>query len=308
MDLTNHKFVALDDAQSLFFSRQLQMIDARMYETKYPDLEAEMFLPNRIQVPAGMDFYVRRQFDVRGEAVPMAGNEDGAPLINANASESTFKLEKWAGAYGFDIDEIAKSQETGVDLDGKLADGVRRMLAEKLNKVALLGLTARGIEGLFNVSNALTYSIPADGTGSSALFSAKTVDQVLRDLFGMADYSQNQTIDIESPKVMLLPKSTIRQLSVLRLGSVNDTTVLAFFQAQRPNLKIMGANYLDTAGSGSTKRAVVYDPSQVEWLVSVPFRSLAPQAEGFREVVNCMAKGGGVVTSYPKSIVYGDGF
>lgn len=304
----DQKFTELDDSQSLYFSRQLQQIDPLMYGTKYPDLEAERLLPSRIQVDPALDVYVRRQFDMRGEAVPMAGNEDGAPLVGLNASEALYKMEKWISAYGWDVDEIRKSAKLGMDLNTKDAEAARRTIAEKLNKVALLGLSTKGIEGLFNVSIALTYTIPADGSGSLATFASKTVDQVLRDLFGMADYSQNQTIDIETPRRMLLPKTTIRQLSVLRMGSVNDTTVLEFFKAQRPNLEIIGANYLDTAGSGTTKRAVVYDPSQVEWLVSMPFNQLAPQFKGFRQVINCEGKGGGVVTSYPKSIVYGDGF
>lgn len=318
-----NKAPVLDASQSIFFERQLELIESKLYKTKYPDLEAEMLLPNRIQVPAGVDKYTWRLFDENANAVPMAGNEDGAPVADVDGDEQSASMQSWAAAYAYNIDEIAAAAFANMPLEQMRADASRRRLALALNAMALLGDSATvansgikgvksGIKGLFNQSNTLTATIAADGTGSSKLWSTKTADLVLRDLFQVADAAANNTLEIEggmsTPLNMAMPKANMRLISTLRLGtSASDTTVLEFFRRQRPNVNIMGANYLPTAGASGVSRIVCYDPAQVSWLVSIPFEQLPVEQKGFRFVTNCRARGGGVVTPFPKSIVYADG-
>lgn len=298
----------LDAAQSVFFQRELERIEAKLYEVKYPELEAEMLLPSRIQVPAGVDKYTFRTFDKRGKAVPMAGHENGAPAVDVDGEEDVAPMMSWADAYRFNVEEIAAAAHAGMPLTDMRAMAARRALAEALNKMALLGYAAKDIKGLFGLANTLTATVP-NGASLSPLWTTKTVDEILADLFTMADSIPNSTIDIEAPKRLVLPKASLRYLSTKRLSaSASDRTVLEFFQAQRPNLQISGANYLDTAGTGGVRRAVIYDPAQVSWLVSIPFEAMPVEAQGFSFVVNCRARGGGVVSPYPKSVLYVDGF
>lgn len=301
------KLMHLDDSQSLFFARQLEQIQQGMFSVKYPDLEAEKLLPSRIQLPVEMDQYTFRLMDKRGVAVPFAGHEDGAPLANVDASEETANTMHWASAYGFSIEEIRKAAKLGMDLNGMGAEAARRAIAEKLNYVALMGHSAKSIKGLFNLSS--TNTVTPTNSDWAAASSSGDIDAVLQDLFDIVDKSADSTIDLESTKRLLLPKSTIRALSVKRLVSSSSTmSVLEFFKMQRPNVEVMGANYLDTAGSGGVKRAVAYDPSQVQWLVSMPFNQLAPEQKGFRVEINCEGKGGGVICAFPKSVTYADTF
>lgn len=297
----------LDAAQSVFFSRELEKIETKLYEVKYPDLEAEMLLPGRIAVPAGVDKYTFRTFDKRGKAVPMAGHENGAPTVDVDGEEDSAPMMSWADAYRFNVEEIAAASHAGVPLTDMRAMAARRALAESLNTMALKGYAPKNIKGLFGLSNTLTATVAA-GVGGS-LWTQKTSDEILVDLFQMADSIANSTLDIESPKRLVLPKSSIRLISTKRLsGSASDRTVLEFFNAQRPGLQVMGANYLDTAGAGNSRRAVVYDPANVNWLVSIPFEQMPVEQQGFSFVVNMRARGGGVVSPYPKSVLYVDGF
>ncbi len=301
----------LDATQSIFFARQLELIESKNYQTKYPDLEAEQLLPNRIQVPAGVDKYTWRLFNGRGEAVPMAGNEDGAPQADVDGAESSTVLMSWVSGFGYNVEEIAAAAFAGMPLEQMRAEVCRRKLAEALNKMALLGNANRGITGLFNQAGTQTYSVPATGASSGTLWTSKTADQVLLDMFSMVDSLPNNTIDIEGgatrPLTFLMSKASMRLISTLRLGtSAQDTTVLEFFKRQRPNVTLGGANYLPTAASGGLPRAMVYDPAQVSWLVSIPFEQMPVQQEGFRFNINCRSRGGGVVTPFPKSIIYAD--
>lgn len=310
----------LDADQTIFFARELELIDRTMYEVKYPDLEAEMLLPNRKSVPLGVDTYTWRLFDGKGEAQPSSSSEDAVPMTDVSGSEQSDKLQSFALGYGWTLDELDAARYAGMPLDTMRADRCRRKLAEQLNKMALLGYSPRGIKGLFNLANTLTYTVPTTGTGSSKKWADKTGAQILLDLFSMVDGIPNSTIDIEGgankPMRMLMPKSYRRLLSTIFYtvsGVVTAQTILEAFQRQRPNVEIVGANYIDTAGAlspSSTQtaaRIVVYDPSMVTWLTCLPFQQMPVEQKGFRFAIPCRSRGGGCITQFPKSLLYADG-
>lgn len=303
----------LDAAQSVFFGRQLETISNKLYDAKYPDLEAEMFLPAKEQVPAGSPKYTWRWFDKRGKAVPFAGHENGAPMVDVEGNEDSTDLMSFTSAYGWDVEQLDAAKMAGFPLTDRQALAARRALAESLNDMALRGYAPKGIRGLFNLANTLTATVP-NGASASPLWTSKTADEQLADLFLMADIIPNNTIDQEKPSMMLLPKESIRVLSAKRLSNTGTTNVSVYqyfveqVAARNSNLKIMGANYLNTAGAGGTRRAVIYDPSQVAMLWSIPFEEQNIEQQGFSFKVNCRARGGGVFTPYPKSVAYVDGF
>lgn len=300
----------LDADQSIYFARELEMIDKTIYEVKLPPLEAELLLPRRKEIPLGVETFDYRLFDGAGTAEPSSGGETSTPMVSINGAESSEKLQSWHLGYGWTLDELDKARFTGMALDTMRAERVRRGLAEKLNTMALSGYSAQSIKGLFNLSNTLTYSTPATGTSSGTSFASKSAELCLIDLFGMVDAVPNTTIDLEGgagkSMRMVLPKSHVRILSTKRLANT-AVTVLEHFKTQRPNVEVMGANYLDTAGSGNITRGMVYDPQMVEWLVCLPFQQLPIEQKGMRFSIPCRARGGGVFTRYPKSILYADG-
>lgn len=300
----------LDADQGIYFARELELIDKTMYEVKLPDLEAESLLPRRKSIPLGPEAYTTRLFDGKGEAIPSNGGEDAVPMVDVSGEEVSEVMQSWALGYGWSLDELDKARFTGMPLDTMRAERVRRGLAEKLNMMALTGYAARGIKGLFKLANTLSYTVPATGTGSATTFESKTADQCLIDLTGIVDSIPNNTVDIEggANKAMslLIPKAKLRVLSTKFFTNTTDD-VLSRFKRIRPNVSLAGANYLDTAGSGSGTRMMAYDPQSVEWLVCLPFQQMQVQQNGFRFSIPCRARGGGVHTQYPKSISYGDG-
>lgn len=310
----------MDADQTIFFARELELIDRTLYEVKYPELEANMLLPVTKEVPLGVDQFTWRLFDGKGEALPSSSSEDAVPMVDVSGSEQADKLQSWALGYGWSLDELDSARFAGMPLDTMRANRCSRKLAEKLNLMALLGYAPRGMKGLFNMANTNTYTVPTTGTSSAKLWTSKTPDQILIDLFAMVDGIPNATLDIEGgankPMRMALPKYLRRFLSTVRiaLGGVETAqTVLEHFQRQRPNVELVGANYLDTAGalsaSGtqSAARIVVYDPSQIQRLTCLPFQQMPVEQKGFRFSIPCRARGGGCITQYPKSILYADG-
>lgn len=323
VQLMRNSLLSLDADQTIFFARELELIDRTLYEVKYPALEAEMLLPTRKSIPLGVDTYTWRIFDGKGEAQPSSSSEEAVPMTDVSGSEQNDKLQSFALGYGWTLDELDSARFAGMPLDTMRADRCRRKLAEQLNKMALLGYAPKGIVGLFNLANTLAYTVPATGAGgagSSKRWVDKSPQQILLDLFTMVDSIPNSTIDIEGganvPMRMAMPKSTKRLLSTIymTLGGVTTAqTVLQTFMAQRPNVEIVGANYLDTAGALSVTstqtaaRIVVYDPTMVTWLKCLDFQQMPVEQKGFRFAIPCRCRGGGVITQFPKSILYADG-
>lgn len=303
--------INLDADQGIYFARELEQIDRTMYEVKRPDLEAQMLLPHRVQLPVGADQHTWRLFDGTAEAKESSGGETGVPMVDMSGGEQSEKIQGWSLGYGWSLDELDKARLTGRPLDTQRAMLVRRGLDEKLNKMALLGYSPKGIVGLFNLAGTLSYVVPADGTAGAQTAESKSADLCIRDLCAMVDSIPNATLDIEggaNVRVRLLgPKSKLRTLSTKFFANTTDD-VLTRFKRIRPNVELMGANYLDTAGAASAPRWVVYDPPQVSWLVCLPFQQMPVEQEGMRFNIACRAIGGGCFTQYPKSISYADGF
>ncbi len=299
----------LDADQGIYFARELEQIDKTVYEVKLPPLEAEMLLPRRKPVPLGINKHTFRLFDGKGEAIPSSGGEDAVPMVDVSGDESSEVMQSWALGYGWTLDELDTARATGMPLDTMRAERVKRGLAEKLNTMALSGYAAKGIKGLFNLSNTLSYSTPATGASSGTSFESKTAPLCLIDLTGMVDAIPNTTIDIEGgageQMTMVLPKKSIRTLSTKFFDNTTDD-VISRFKRIRPNVTIVGANYLPTAGSGGVTRGMVYNPQMVEWLVCLPFQQLPLEQKGMRFSIACRARGGGVFTRFPKSVLYAD--
>lgn len=298
-----------DASVQAFFLRQLEEIDAQNYDVKYANLEAFELVSAKAMDPA-KETYTYRQFDKKGVAIMTADYANGAPRAEVDGKEYTARVRSLRSSYGMSIQEMREAASTGTPLETFKAEAARRAINELINTTALTGNAEYSLLGLFNQSAAQTYTVPADGTGASALWTAKTADLILRDMFGIVDQIPTVTKEVEKPNMLLMPYANLRLISTKRLStSASDTTVLEFFRQQRPGINVRGALLLDTAGSGGTARMVAYnnDPSIVQLLLPIPFEQFPAQQHSLQWTVECHARVGPVICRYPLSMAYGDG-
>lgn len=299
----------LDNSQSVFFARQLEQIEGTLYEIKQGALEVRELVSAKPIAP-GAESYTYRMFDKRGVAKIMSNYSTSSPRADVDGFEVQSFLRSFRVSFGYSVQEIRAAQFAGTPLDAMKAMAARRAIDEVLNAVGLTGSAEHGLRGLYNQPNAQTFTVPADGTGSSALWSTKNVDQILRDMFGVCDQIPTNTAEQERPRRLLMPYSRYRLINRLRMGTGDGVlTVLKFFETQRPDIQVRGALFLDTAGAGGTARMIAYDPNpmNVEWLVAVPFETFPTQLVGLEYVTECHARCGGVIARYPLSMCYADG-
>lgn len=298
----------LDANQAIFFSRELEEIDGQMYDVKYAELEAFQLVPVR-KLDPGTEEYTYRQFDGRAIATMTSNYASGSPRADVNGAEFSSKVRSIRNSYGYNIQEIRAAAKAGRNLENQRAVVARRGVNEKINRTALLGDAAHGIVGLFNQANAQSFVVPAVGTGSSKLWSTKTGDQILDDMYGIVDQIPTTTNEVEKPTRLLLPYARLRLISRKRIGTDTTTTVLQAFKENRPQVEVRGALFLDTAGASDVARMIAYDPKpeNVELLVPIAFESFPPQLQGMEYVVENHARMGGVVNRFPLAMAYGDG-
>ena len=173
MSLENQKKMHLDASQSVFFLRELEEIDSRLFDVKYANLEVfELVQPK--QLDPGAETYTYRTFDARGVAAMTSDYATGSPRADVSGVETTAKVRSLRASFGYNVQEIRAASMANRPLDAMRATAARRMINEKINAVGLLGDTDHSMQGLFSVTSAQTYTVPADGTGASALWSAKS--------------------------------------------------------------------------------------------------------------------------------------
>jgi len=302
------KIESLDAAENVFFQRQLEEIAAESFDVKYAELKGRKFLPTK-QLAAGAETYTYRQYDWRAKPAPMIDMADDLPLANTKGTEFSFSLRSFGLAFSYSLDEIQAAMKGGRPLERERAYATRQGLAQYLDDVCATGDSTFGLKGLLNIASTATYTVPADGTGSSKLWTTKTPDQILRDMNGMISQVITDTKEVESPKRLVLPTAALQYISNTARSSTSDTTILEFFKGTRTDVEVVGWERNSAAGGSSDGRMVAYDPKlqNLHLLMSIEYEQLAPQQKNFVYVVNARLKTGGVVAPYPKSVIYGDG-
>ncbi len=299
----------LDAAQSVFFARTLEEVDATLYNVRYGKLEAlELVTPKPVN--PGAESHTYSQYNSRGIAEITSNYATQSKRVDVEGKQYTSYFRSVRLSFGISIQELRNAQFAGVDVDMMKVMAARRGVDEKLNQIALLGAAEHGIYGLYNQPNAQEYTVSADGTGASALWSTKTGELIARDMFGIVDQIPTTTAEVENPKRLLLPYARYRTITTKLMGvSAPNTTVLKHFNEARPGIQVRGALFLETAGAGGLARMIAYDPDPMNlaWLVAVPFEAFPQQLIGMEYVTECHGRCGGVLLRYPLTVCFGDG-
>lgn len=303
--------IKLDAAESAFLDQQLEQVRSSTYDVKYPNLKAREYLPVDNSLDPGTETVVYYQFDSVGSAKMIASYADDLPRADVFANRFTSNVKSLGNSFGYSVQEIRAARKAGLDLDARKAQAARRAMEEKLDELARSGDAASGLQGFFDISGALTYTVPADGTGGSDDWSSKDADLVIRDLNGMVNYIVSQTKEVEAPDTLLLPLTAYQEIATRRMGDGSDQTILNFFLATNPYVRTVSPWWrLETAGTGGIRKAIAYrrDPEALQLLVPQEFEMFAPETRGLEMLTACHMRCGGVVAYYPLSICYAEGF
>ena len=289
-----------DDA--LFIAQELNYIRSRALEVEHSPLNSFRVFPQETDVPAGAETALQLVYDSVGMAKIVADYGDDLPRAEAVATTIPAKVYTVGDSYGYNYVELEHARMASVNLEARKALSARRGIDLKLNNIAWFGDAEHGIVGFINNPNIATVTIPADGTGSSALFVDKTPDQIIRDMNAIINEVSNNTNGVEMPDTVLLAPAVYDLLESTPKSQYSDRTILEFLRGAHPEVtRWMKIGELKGAGTGATDMVIagVFRPEYIRQENPVRFEQLPVQYRNLEYVVPCVSRTLGVTINVP---------
>ncbi len=256
----------VDSQQALgFLVQQTSYIESEVYRIQYPDIIYPQLIP--IDESAGewtksITFF---SLDKVGEAAWFSGMATDMRIADVNRARHEQGVEMAGIGYRYTLEELGQAMMVpGLNLTNERAESARRAYEEFMDKLVRFGDTSKSLTGLFNNANVTRVDIIADGTGSSPNWSAKSADQIIRDVQSALTGVYDGSLTVEMPDTILLPIAAMEILSITRIPNT-PITALAYLAANNlytfttgQPLMIRGVLDLNTAGKGGVGRMVTY--------------------------------------------------
>lgn len=303
------QFVNLDADTSAFFSSAVDAVKAKVYDRQFPELRARSLIPVSYETNTGALTTSYEYWDIYGHAKIVANYATDIPRVDLRGKKATAQIRSLAAGFGYSIQDIRTARMMGTPLEQRKANAAKQAILTLEDDIAISGDADHGLVGLLSHPNVPDVAIPADGTGSSALWSAKTADLIMRDINLLVAQIVTTTNGVESPDTLLLPLTAHNRISTLRVGE-SGQTVLQFLLGTSPYIKNVEIwPKLAGKGAGGTDVMIAYrrDPDKLQLEVPQDFEQMPAQEIGLTYEVNCHARTGGVIIYAPLSIAKADG-
>jgi hypothetical protein len=297
--------ISQDTEQGVFFARQLEAIDARVYSEIYARSRFREFLP--LKTSAGWStFEVYKVINEIGVARFISDYATDTGSVSVEGREVKSRIYDIAQSADWSIRDLNAAGQAGISLDTTHVDLARRQVERLLNETALLGNTERGLEGLLNHSSITPSSVAAGGGGSNWV--DKTPDEIVEDVSEMVRTVHDDSNEEFSINTVILPTVQMDLIRTLRMTGNTDRTVLSYLRENFPEITFTTEPRLKGLGAGSTDRMVGYERNPMILECSLPLDAtrLPPEIKPLHTRVTVMAATGGVLLRHPLAVVFRD--
>lgn len=296
------------DAGIAFYISQLTNLEAKVYETLYPEIVFDELVPVNTSDPEWIDQVAYMSFNAVTMAKFIAANGRDLPQSDIDASISYIPVNYAGNSYGYSLEELRKAAAMRIPLDAAKARIAYRGARQFQQQIAFFGDASRNMQGLFNNSN-----VPLDN--STINWNTATGAEMVAALNSLLIKVWNQSQTRHVANTLLLPTTIWSIISSKRMDTGTDTTVLEFFRRNNNStgvtgqpLEIRPVLWLNDAGTSGAPRMMAYERNEdnLTMRMPIPWRSLPPQATALRLEVPCEFKVSGVEFRYPLSAAYRD--
>ncbi|WMT90147.1 DUF2184 domain-containing protein [Pelagibacterium sp. H642] len=313
-----------------FARQQSHVLNARIYEIEYPEMDYAALVPVNTDYPewaSGVDTLIG---DIVGKAEWQSGYAKDIPLADTKLAMVSTSFDMYAVGYQWNVEELGKAAFQGFPLTNRRAEAARRASEEFLWNNTLLGSTAKGWTGLLNSTYITPQAVPDDGTGNTTAWvdnagvGQKTPEQIVRDVNYMIMgplATPNTPLTSTLADTVLLPPLAYRYIATTPYGVTSpNMSILQYIMANNvytlrtgQPLTIREVGELATAatqGIAGGGRGIGYRNSQevLELPLPMPFRFLPVYQDGpLNFVVPGISRTGPVDIKRPMAIRYADG-
>lgn len=253
-----------------------------------------------------------------GDGAVSAPGANGSPVVQMNLEKDTFGAHVFSTILRVPFVDMQRMQVTGKSLDALLTDGVRLAYDKHMDQNCYVGLARYGTQGLINNSNVTAASV-ATGTGGSTNWSAKTPDEILKDVNDAitAVWSASQYDLSAIPNHIIIPHEQFNYIVSQKVSQAADKSILEYLldnniaKRNGQQLVIAGCPFCKGAGTASADRMVVYVHHErflaMEELVPLSRTMTQPNIEALAYDSVYMANVSQLELFYTQTIRYFDG-
>jgi hypothetical protein len=298
--------VRKDAGESIFFQRQLEWIEQKVYLKKYPEHRAREFFPVSNEGGPGVTKITYRMYERVGIAQAIQDYAKDFKRVNLRANESSAKVQGYGEAIEYSKDEADAARFANVNLDTALADTARYGYEELVEQVAAKGDPSTGLLG-FNTNPNVPIYAAATGVGGF-LWSQKTPDEIVTDISTLMSSIPSLTNDVEAANTVLLDPGHFELILRLRLPNTL-ASVLSYVQETNPGVEFRKWSRMKAAGVGGVGRMAAYtkDPDKIELREPEPFKIYPFQQIMLLWRAPAYGRVAGIVFRYPLSAAFLDG-
>ena len=246
-------------------------------------------IPQRSVTPVGDEYAEIIRTDWTGGVAPYREGQP-VPMVDISATPERFKVQHYVCGLRLSFFERQSSVNRLFNLLSMKTNAARNAHARAMNSRVWDGDAASGLTGV------LAHPYIPKRIGAVIWDTTSTPDAILADMFSIVDYPADNTADVGSATVLIIASKLQRFLSRYRLTDTS-MSVLAYFREQRPGVRIVSAHSLNDKGPNGEHGVVAYNGAD-EWALYhdlvQPTTFLAPQTEGFKDVVYVYTSDAGV--------------
>lgn len=297
---------------TLFFARQLEVIEAKAYEIKLPELKYRSLIPVNNQLNPGADTITYRMYGKVGMVKVIANYADDLPRCDAYAEEFSQVVKTLGAAVGYSTQELRSASFANTPLETAKVDSMRRAFRERESNICWNGDTATGIKGLISNPNIPSFGVPT-GVGGYT-WALKTADEIIADVTAMISRVRSQSKGIHNANTLVLPLAQYDIISTKPRSTHSDMTVLEYITKPGNKFGLTTVEWLpfelDNAFTGGTEDgAFCYekDSANLELMIPLEMQMLPVQVKNLEFTIPAESRIGGVVVRYPLAMCFATG-
>lgn len=270
----------LDANEQLFFARQLEMIESKLYMRQYPKLKGREHFPINFEGGPGVEFLTYRIYDKVGVA------KFGLDFTRVDmfGREETIKVHPLTDSYGWAFQEIRAANFAGLNLDSHKAMAAHQAIKDKEDLAIYLGAPEHGIHGAFTHPN-----LPIQPALYPISY-ASSPDQIIQ-VFNTAINSVGTlSKTLLEPNMLLLSDIEDSHIASRPRSDLSDTTIKEFLQKVHPG--VMFDRSLRCRQASPTKKNILFvyekNPEYMEICIPHDFETFPPiRTETEETRINC---------------------
>lgn len=302
-----------DAGESAFLERQLEMIEARIYDYKLRELKFRRLFPVSNE-GAGSETIAYDIVRNTGMAKIIANGATDIPRADTFVSRHYAVVRVLAISFAYTTRELRNAAFSNVPLEQRRGAGARRGMEEELSDLAWNGDSTYNILGLFSNPNVTQVEAAAPGTGSDKTWGGgdKTAFEILADISDNISAIVDRTNQIHVPDTAVFAVPKYEYLRRTPYSTQVPVTLLRFILDPLNGFAlttIEQAPELNDTGVGGTAQMWIYEKSEeiLQFRIPMELRPMPPEQRGLEYIINMEVESAGLVIRYPLALqlVYG---